>query len=305
MQRTFTHTIELSREVNQKEVQAKVQRLNARFRDGQPSDNITEVGIIFKQFDGLEAPLRPWEACVGPLCKCWGQQGEMMPGRVSAMIAYRGLRRRADRVAIPLPYPDRTGVVLRNSEVSLECLYGIDGATNRMAKGLTDPSHPGCTTTLCDTRSLCALGNLSDGCGYGRSMCGFVGEPATAWHAADLKLLMTMHRAYGTKYTPPGFHSGYNEVILSSATLNARLPAVVEAFFVVEGAHANHDATGIDVVRAHRDFLERYRLTEAEVPLLKLSPSQWDAPFSPLRRVLVRTATRPASSRWVRRSKPG
>lgn len=112
----------------------------------------------------------------------------------------------------------------------------------------------------------------------------------TAWRPRDLELLLRMHRAYGRPYRPPGFHSGYNEVILSSARFNARLPSIIDAFFVLDGANANADATGMDVVRAHRNFLSRYRIREGQVPLLKLNASRWEAPFSVLDLVPVRVA---------------
>jgi len=126
-------------------------------------------------------------------------------------------------------------------------------------------------------------------------MCGFVGAPTTgfnvtAWSPRHLGLLLRMHQMYGVDWSPPGFHSGYNEEIIASALLNARLPGIVEAFFAVAGADPNADATGVNVVDAHRDFLERFHLDEAQVPLLKLTPSSWEAPFSRLAKVRVRTA---------------
>ena len=46
------------------------------------------------------------------------------------MIAFKGLKDRTDRQAIPLPYADRAGVVLRNGQVSVQCLYGKDAAVS-------------------------------------------------------------------------------------------------------------------------------------------------------------------------------
>lgn len=144
-------------------------------------------------------------------------------------------------------------------------------------------------------RQLCLRGNLTDGCVRGQSMCGFVGAPATAWHPRDLKLLLQMHQKYGARYAPPGFHSGYNEVVISSASFNAALPGIVDAFFVPAGSFYNGDASGVNAMRVHRDFLSRYHLTEAQVPLLKFTPGNWDAPFSHLQRMVVHTATRSVS----------
>lgn len=153
-------------------------------------------------------------------------------------------------------------------------------------------------------------------------MCGFVGEPATAWRPRDLKLLLQMHYEYGARYAPPGFHSGYNEVscltgleslprplshriftqwlcfrmskqvVLSSATFNAQLPGIVEAFFVPAGAFYNGDPSGVNTMHAHREFLARYHLSESDVPLLKLTPSKWDSPFSYLPRAVVHSVAR-------------
>ena len=151
---------------------------------------MAEIGLILKQFDGLETAGRPWEACEGNACYC---QGATMPGRVSAMIAYRGLSEREDREGIPLPFEGRAGVVLRNSEVSFECMYGIDGATFN----LKDPRHPGCTAEMCDTSGdgLCQHGTRADDCAHG-DMCGFTGAPPTAFHPRDMKLLLEMHAKY-------------------------------------------------------------------------------------------------------------
>ena len=246
--------------------------INERFRTGRPSSDLSEIGVIFKQFDGLETAGRPWESCVGDTCHC---QGATLPGRVSAMIAYAGLASRTDRKAISLPFGDRSGVVLRNSELAFECMYGIDGATFN----LIDPERPGCTASVCDAAKLCYHGTMTDKCHNG-DMCGFVGAPPTAWHPRDVKLFLEMHKALGAPYKPPSFHSGYNEVIISSARLNRRLPDAVDAFFVLDHKYARTDALSIDVVQAHRDFLKHYAKTEEEVPLLMLNPSSWEAPFS-------------------------
>lgn len=253
--------------------------LNLRFRNGRPSNDLEEVGIILKQFDGLERAGRPWEACEGRACSC---QGATLPGRVSAMIAYKGLSDRADRRGIPLPFRDRSGVVLRNAALSLECLYGVDAATFN----LKDETQPGCTISRCDTtgEGLCEHGSRMDDCAHG-DLCGFSGGAPTAWQPSDLALMLTMHKKYGSEYKERTFHSGYNEVIIASATLNRRLPHSIAAFFTLDGAYpyakgGDRDVGVDDVTKAHRDFLQRYGLSEAQVPLLTLTPEEWDTPFS-------------------------
>lgn len=250
--------------------------LNERFRTGRPSDVLDEVGVILKLFDGLEAATgRPWEACEGSACHC---QGATLPGRVSAMIANRGLSGRADRKGIPLPFADRSGLVLRSSAVAFECLYGVDAASFN----LVDPAHPGCTAERCDTRGdrLCYHGTRADDCASG-DLCGFVGAPPTAWEPHDLKLFLEMHSKYGSKYKHRTFHAGYNEVIISSARLNRQLPEAIQAFFALKNGPAGRvDGVGVDVVAAHGDFLRAYGLSANQVPLLLLDDQNWDEPFS-------------------------
>ena len=161
--------------------------INQRFRNGQPSARLEEAGVVLKMFDGLETPGRPWQACEGDACHC---QGQTIPGRVSAMIAYRGLRDRPDRRGLPLPFGDRSGLVLRPSEGALQCMYGIDAAS---AFHLPDPETPGCSKDFCDPNQPCYHGSLADGCQEGSSMCGFTGAPPQAWRPDDLKLLLKLH----------------------------------------------------------------------------------------------------------------
>eukprot|EP00966_Prymnesium_polylepis_P163404 3777054-Prymnesium_polylepis.1 len=110
------------------------------------------------------------------------------------MLISAALAERADRRAVPLPFADRGGVVLRPSAVTLECLYGSDGGSYR----LVDPAHPGCSDGWCDPR------HLYDDNG---ERCGFSGTPATAWRPADLAALLREHAQHGARYTPPAFHS--------------------------------------------------------------------------------------------------
>ena len=71
------------------------------------------------------------------------------------------------------------------------------------------------------------------------------------------------------------------QVILSSAKLNSRLPRAISAFFVLNEHDAHFDpALKIDTVQAHSDYLAEYGLTAEQVPLLMLTPDNWEAPFA-------------------------
>ena len=99
--------------------------------------------------------------------------------------------------------------------------------------------------------------------------------------------LLELHAAHGASWRRPGFHSGYNEMILNSAAHNRNLPHSVEAFFVPKGQapHTNNLGYGymIDVVRDHRRYLAEHGLSEEQVPMLELDAADWENPFKPWR----------------------
>ena len=84
-----------------------------------------------------------------------------------------------------------------------------------------------------------------------------------------------------SRYGGPGFHSGYNEVIVNSRSVNAALPRSILAFFVPIGAPQGSSTWGtLWTTGAHRVFLMEHGLTVEQVPLVQFDASNWDAPFS-------------------------
>jgi len=172
-----------------------VSEINARFRNGRPSDSLLGAGLLVHQWDGQEEGgqghnSRPWEACLSN-CRT---QGRVIYGRVSSMIIYQGLRARRDRLAVPLPFGDRGGLLINPEHALLDCLYGIDGATYL----LNDPAKPGCSASFCDPQHPWSNNQL----------CGLSGAPATAWHPSDLRQLLMLHAEHGARWHEPGWHSG-------------------------------------------------------------------------------------------------
>eukprot|EP00966_Prymnesium_polylepis_P008100 186552-Prymnesium_polylepis.2 len=290
--------------------------LNARFRAGRPSADLADVGVIMHrefsecdstpvttpslravqavtpQWDGLEEQGKPWRMCLHQ-CMC---QGQFINGRISSMIVYKGLSERADRQAIPLPFGNRGGILLHPPHATVDCAYGIDGGTYRL--GALDVCTAFCTPTslvrsasVALTRSMLAdytTESLTDvhtiACN-GNVWCGFNGAPAMAWAPRDLEKLLVTHASSGNAWHEPGFHSGYNEVILNSPGHNAQLPGAVEGFFVPRGQDPVTADLGfgivIDAVQAHHAFLEEYGVSAEDVPMLELDPYNWEAPFAP------------------------
>ena len=110
-----------------------VDLVNKRFAGSKkPSGDLDKAGVLMHQFDTIEVKGRPWEFCTGQRCYMGGQ---WIPGRISSMLIYSGMRDRKDRVAIPLPFKDRGGLIFNPFEVEIQCMYGVDGSA------LYDPSR--------------------------------------------------------------------------------------------------------------------------------------------------------------------
>ena len=105
-------------------------------------------------------------------------------------------------------------------------------------------------------------------------LCGFNDPPVTAWRTEHLAELLELHATDGAPYRSPGFHSGYNEVIINTEVWNQNLPHTVEAFFSF--------GDGDDGIthRAHAEFLKQFGLSKTDVPLVRFHPSNWDEPFA-------------------------
>jgi hypothetical protein len=110
------------------------------------------------------------------------------------------------------------------------------------------------------------------------------------WRAEDLSTLLATFVEQGTRYGGFGSYTGYNELVADAHTWLTNLPHTIEAMFLVdctphqrntpysasktcEQAHRNARAV-------HTKVLAEYSLSEASFPLLRLSPEDWDAPFS-------------------------
>ena len=62
------------------------------------------------------------------------------------------------------------------------------------------------------------------------------------------------------------------------------LKGAIDGFFVLHDGQATFgDGVGVNVAKAHRDFLQLYHLSVDKIPLLKLNPANWEQPFEVLR----------------------
>ena len=100
-----------------------------------------------------------------------------------------------------------------------------------------------------------------------------------SWRPADLDVMLDLYRLRSMPYAPPRFYSGYNELVYSSQVWNDALPDIIEAFFTIPNQGSWAVARTRDI---HRQFLETWKRSEAEVPLLSFDPARWEGPFQPL-----------------------
>ena len=239
-------------------------RLNTRFRNARPSSDLSLAGVVMHAFDRIsESWSDPWAPCDttghGPQC----QNG--YTGRMSCFLSFQSMQLRADRVAIPLP--QWGGGVVVSPIVQLRCAFGDDGSTYRTSNG--------CYSQWCD-RSHPWSGAWPGGhpCGFGGS-----GQINRNWRPADLDKMLELYADHSQHYGPPGWYHGYNELIYGSGEWNSKLPHTIEAFYILGTERAwweQHDST----IGRHRAFLTKYGLTDNDVPLLAVTASNWDAPFS-------------------------
>ena len=144
--------------------------------------------------------------------------------------------------ALPTYQESTSGLVMRAGATRLLCGCGRDcGAICKRAIG-------GSCSGAADDCTSCCRGPSDywcDGCGFkGPSLANLFERLAAS--------------------------SDYNEMVLDTEYWRNHLPQAVEAFV----------GTGPKARDAHRAFLSEYGLAEADVPLLQLDLSNWEAPFS-------------------------
>ena len=181
------------------------------------------MGLILHHFDGFESKGREWQPCDkhgnGPRCG-----NNEIAGRMSCSISWAGLHQRADRVAITL-MNNNGGIIVRPSEVSLDCLYAVDGNTASFNGAIS----PGCSSAFswCDPKNPLDQNGLPS-CGFRQQGRAFrpenLKEARLCLPRSDLDAqsadesrvscgqALQLYAQYGAPYQTPSFNSGYNEV---------------------------------------------------------------------------------------------
>tara|TARA_B110001452_G_scaffold239620_1_gene220747 strand:- start:50 stop:652 length:603 start_codon:yes stop_codon:yes gene_type:complete len=198
---------------------------------------------LLRTFDHTEDLSQPWRGCPEHIATAEaGGDCRLFGNRLSGSIVWKGMPpNRANGNSIPIFGPG-SGTIYNPSAVSLNCAYLGDSGS----RGKSD----GCGRIFCDEQPA----DHDPWCG------GMPYRPTK---------LMTMLEGFKAKAG-----GSYNEIIITSSTIDEHLPGAVDAFFYVEGQD------GAAAKLAHRSFKEEFGAAAATVPLVRLNVHQWDQPFS-------------------------
>ena len=278
--------------------------LNERFaRD--PAHHPGHHFVLFHQFDGYEDDQKPWAPCAADSRShsCRGPRTAARRQRVSASIVFAGLYDQTRRARIPT-FSFDGGVVLQPAYTRPLCAYGTDGSTDDgNGKALScatvaDGCLPGCSDLRGGAPAWCDRERPHDEgawltCGFGWGSHG-----VRPWRGDELGGaggFLDTFRRHGDAFTGHHDFKGYNEIVVESDTWLRNLPRSVEAIFYLEcqEGEANTQYSGADgrgpaktcaeaqkrAIAAHRKYLETYGLDSHAFPMLKLTTTEWSAPF--------------------------
>ena len=231
--------------------------------------------MLISQFDELSDGARPWRFIQSAAYAAYRD-------RRSAMLIFSSMPRggggwsAAGEIPLfgeavgPDDREDVGGFVLRPDAFEgtggVLCGYPYDPHTFNyvcIPPGLSESCVPGC----------CCGGSK----GAPAWVKGFIGEHAYFQDAYKPDNLRSMLTDYVGRSKGNG--RDYNEVIISQARWQERLPFSFEAFFYPDTTSCARRAECETKTReAHAAFMREYPMSG--VPLLKLNPTAWEAPFA-------------------------
>ena len=149
-------------------------------------------------------------------------------------------------------------MILNPAATRLLCGYGGDGGTRPKACATPRPDGcvPGCGILIGEGDDAYLSSVFCDGNSPDRAWCD--GLP---WRPKDIGKMLLRDRT----------SSSYNEVIVDGDHWARHLPDIIEAF-VVPTEHA--------ALQTYQRFLQTYRLSSADVPLVRFNAGARERPFS-------------------------
>ena len=233
-----------------------VQRINKRYNEFVPgSSALDKIGVIIHSIDGYEDPDEPWQAATSGSMYNAG-----LGDRISCSIVWKGQQWTFMDNDSGLYY-GHGSLIMNPYKSRVLCAYGGDGATRGKTcspPGASKKCLPACIMNYNGHDS----DNEYDGFCHSRGPTDHFcdGRP---WRPSDLGEMLSRDRLA----TQQGVHSTqhghtYNELVLDGLWNNRNLPGSIEAFLASPG-------DDIELVkRTHGAFLERFRKTAQDVPLL-------------------------------------
>ena len=250
-----------------------VEALNARFRNGKPSNDLSAAGVLMRNFEGMAGRHSfAWEPCAADeFCARAGD-------RLASSII---------NAAMPHLYSfDAGGVVIEPQRARLLCSFHGDGNDFgrfckpptewlKMAAGVEPDGScvPGCTSRFgwCDDKW---------------QPCPLCEQVPCAWRSSGLAGMMEAHaaklenwRAHGQTCVKGGHYGRskcHNELVLDADAWVNHMPQTFEAFFFQAASHPE----SVSQARSqHAAFVSRYG-GGTVVPLVIYDESHSDSPFT-------------------------
>jgi len=255
-----------------------VDQLNHRYREGRPSSNLVEAGVLVHLFDGGDDYNKPWLPCTD------NEWCRRFPDRVSLSLINQ-------RVPFLYTYKE-AGMIIAPFATEVLCSFATDGLS--MAHSCTPPGP--------SDDGSCIPGCHGEGKPGGDSNLGEAGRPDwcnpqdefwgdsavewqwdthfCAWKPEDMQMMLAeneLRKDVKLTHCDQKKHDGcrYNEIVVDADKWVSSLPKNIMAFFAPVGSGSEQRAR-----RAHTQFLAAYPSSKA--PLLRLNLSDAAAPFRPL-----------------------
>jgi len=251
--------------------------------NGMPSNDPAEVGLTVHCFDGMEDFQDPWLPCTD---EAWcAQSGEYWS---TSIISSRNWQTAG-----------KAGIVMAPRVTKVLCSYYSDfGSFNR-----------GCDVTPKKNRRRrwrVPAGDVSGSGGHNDERDIDPGPP-NPYNATMLKhmLQISMNNASMRNWTANAVYNAdlevkYNEVLIDSREYTRNLPGSIAAVvFFDDAAEGNltddaNEQARIEATKAYVLLLDKYNLTESNLPLLKLSRPDPTLAYLPQQKVTIEDASKDA-----------
>jgi hypothetical protein len=240
-----------------------VARINSRFANGVPSNNLDKAGVVLRIFDNTEGPgdgSQKWMPCTQPWCLKFSDRWS------TSVINAHDSAPKDGKISL---FSGTGGFILAPS-VELLCSYSGDGGTmSRYCSKDGSPVKdcvPGCE---CNHGSPPSCKNWCDELGVDYN-CAFKSD--------HLDEMIKVYR--DTK-------SAYNELVIAAGSKwISQLPSALDAAFFIGDDDCTNEAKKCEGIKGcadtrdfHAAFLKQFGITSEECPLLCMNRNNFQSPF--------------------------